>query len=260
MIEQIERSRVSPERLEATRTVSLTGRVALVTGASSGIGRAISEALSREGAELCLIGRSQAGLGETVSAARQYSPVTSFQIDFAARESFQPLLDYLDEGGRLDFLIHSAGVMHAGLMEHACVEEFDAQYAVNVRAPYLLTQHLLPLLKRARGHIVFINSSAGVAARQADLGQYSATKHALKAVADSLREELNPRGVRVTSVYLGRTATPMQEARFRQEGRTYCADLLLQPEDVASFVVQMLKLSRSAEITDVSIRPACKAY
>ncbi len=136
----------------------------------------------------------------------------------------------------------------------------DLQYATNVRAPYVLTKRLLPLLTASRGQIVFVNSSAGLNAKRPDAGQYAATKHALRAIADSLREEVNPEGVRVLSVYLGRTATPLQEALFREQGKDYHAEMLLQPEDVASVVVQTLMLPPTAEVTEISIRPMRKSY
>ena len=237
----------------------LRGRVAVVTGASSGIGRAITVALSREGAHLCAVGRNHVALAETVAAARQFSQATGFQIDLTVEEDLQPLLRHLGEAGRLDILIHSAGVIHQELMERARVEDLDLQYATNVRAPYLLTQRLLPLLTAAPGQIVFINSSVGLTAKRPEVGQYAATRHALRAIADSLREELNPRGIRVLSVYLGRTATPMQETLSREEGKAYRPETLLQPEDVASVVVQALMLPSTAEVTDISMRPMHKS-
>jgi len=231
-----------------------------VTGASSGVGRAIALALSRQGVQLCLIGRSPTTLSETVAACRQFSRVTSFEIDLTVAENLKPLFLHLErEAGRLDILVHSAGAIHQAPMESARVEDFDVQYATNVRAPYVLTQRLLPLLTTARGQIVFINSSVGLVARRPEVGQYSATKHALKAIADSLREEVNPKGIRVLTVYLGRTATPMQEALYRQEGRVFHPEALLQPEDVASVIVQTLDLPSTAEVTDISIRPMLKA-
>ena len=81
----------------------------------------------------------------------------------------------------------------------------------------------------------------------------------MKAIADSLREEVSPKGIRVLSLYLGRTATPMQEALYRQEGKAYTPEVLMQPEDVALVVVQALLLPASAELTDISIRPMMKA-
>jgi NAD(P)-dependent dehydrogenase (short-subunit alcohol dehydrogenase family) len=241
-------------------TGQLTGRVAVVTGASSGVGRAIALALARQGAELCAVGRNSNALAETVAAARQFSPATTFPLDLTVEENLEALLRHLEEkAGKVDILVHSAGVIHQDLMERARIEDLDLQYATNVRAPYLVSQRLLPFLARARGQIVFINSSVGLAVKRPEVGQYAATKHALKAIADSLREEVNPKGIRVLTLYLGRTATPMQQALFQQDGREYHPETLLQPEDVASVVVHALMLPSTAEVTDISIRPMAKS-
>ena len=136
-------------------------------------------------------------------------------------------------------------------------ENFSLHYRTNLLGPYLLTQQLLSLLLRRRGQIVFINSSVGLTAR-ANIGQFAATKHGLKAIADSLRDEVNPAGVRVLSVYPGRTATPTQERLHTLEGRPYRPDRLLQPEDVASVVVNALCLPRTAEVTEIRIRSMMK--
>ncbi len=242
----------------APRNGPLHGRIALVTGASSGIGRAISIALARAGAHLCAVGRNYPALEETVSAARHYSEATIFQIDLTVESELRPLIQHLKDAGRLDILIHCAGVIHPNRMEHARIEDLDLQYATNVRAPYVLTQRVLDLLGVAGGQVVFINSSAGLTAKRPEIGQYAATKHALKALADSLREEVNPKGIRVLTLYLGRTATPMQQTLFQQEGREYSPGALLQPEDVASVVVHTLMLPPTAEVTDISIRPMHK--
>jgi NAD(P)-dependent dehydrogenase (short-subunit alcohol dehydrogenase family) len=234
---------------------SLAGCTALVTGASSGIGQALSIALSREGVHVCALGRDPGRLAQTVAAAQKYTPVTAFSADLTVDGDIQRLFQYLERAGTLDVLVHSAAVLFQDLIERARVEDLDAQYAINVRAPYRLTQQLLPLLIAARGQIVFINSSVGLAAKRAEIGQYAATKHALRAFADCLREEVNPKGVRVLSAYLGRTATPMQESVFRAEGRPYRPDSLLQPEDVAAVIVHALKLPPTAEVTDIHVRP-----
>jgi len=237
----------------------LTGRAALVTGASSGVGRAIALLLAKNGVRVYAVGRALRALEETVTALQEFAPAMGFPMDLTLDGSLQPLVAHLEEdGGQLDVLIHSAGVIHQGPMEKARIEDFDCQYATNVRAPYLLTQRLLPFLTKASGQIVFINSSVGLAVKRPEAGQYAATKHALKAVADSLREELNPKGIRVLTVYLGRTATPMQQELYRQEGSSYHPEQLLQPEDVASVIIHALKLPRTGEVTDISIRPMVK--
>ena len=230
----------------------LTGHLAVVTGASSGVGRAIALALGRQGAEICVLGRNSDALAKTVDAVQQFSSATAFPLDLNKEEKFDSLLRYVEEkAGKLDILIHSAGVIHQDLMECARIEDMDTQYATNVRVPYLLSQCFLPALVKARGQIVFINSSVGIAVRRPEVGQYAATKHALRAIADSLREEVNPKGIRVLTLYLGRTATPMQQGLFQQEGREYHPASLLQPEDVASVVVHTLMLPRTAEVTDL---------
>jgi NADP-dependent 3-hydroxy acid dehydrogenase YdfG len=144
-------------------------------------------------------------------------------------------------------------------MDNHSAQDFDRQYQANVRAPYLLTQALLPLLKVRPGQIVAVNSSVGLRA-SAGVSQFSATQHALKAITDSLREEINADGIRVLSVFPGRTATSRQANLYKLGGRDYHADLLLQPEDIASIVTAALLLPRTAEVTEIHIRPLLKSY
>jgi NADP-dependent 3-hydroxy acid dehydrogenase YdfG len=236
-------------------TGQLAGRLAVVTGAGSGIGKAIAVALSRERVELCVVGKDSVAMAETVEMAQQFSKVTSFEADITIETSLKPLLQHVQSAGKLDILVHSAGLILQNPMEHARIEDLDLQYATNLRAPYVITQQLLPSLTTACGQIVFINSSVGLEAKRPEIGQYSATKHALKAIADSLREEVNPKGIRVVTVFLGRVATPMQEALHSHEKRDYHPERLLQPEDVASVVVYTLGLPPTAEVTDIHIRP-----
>jgi NADP-dependent 3-hydroxy acid dehydrogenase YdfG len=105
--------------------------------------------------------------------------------------------------------------------------------------------------------VVFVNSSAALSAR-ANVGQYAATKHALKAVADSLREEVNAAGVRVLSLFVGRTATRMQAELHAVEGKAYDPESLIQPEDVAALAVHALALPSTVEVTDIVLRPLRK--
>ena len=159
----------------------------------------------------------------------------------------------------LDVLVHCAGAFTTGKIEETAVGQLDALFRANVRLPFALTQALLPLLKLRPGQIVFINSSQGLAAR-ADTGPYAATRHALKALADSLRQEVNADGIRVLSVYLGRTATPRMKSLYEAEGREYQPELLLQAEDIAQAVMASLQMPRTAEITNIEIRPLIKSY
>jgi NAD(P)-dependent dehydrogenase (short-subunit alcohol dehydrogenase family) len=121
------------------------------------------------------------------------------------------------------------------------------------------SQALLPLLKGRQGQIVFINSSQGLQAR-ANTGAYALTKHALKALVDSSRQEINADGIRILSIYPGLTATPAIKLLCEIQGQSYRPDLLLQPEDVAQVVLNTLQLPRTAEVTNIEIRPLIKSY
>jgi NADP-dependent 3-hydroxy acid dehydrogenase YdfG len=129
---------------------------------------------------------------------------------------------------------------------------------VNVHAPIDLTARLIPALHAGPGQVVFINSSQGLSPTMG-VGGYAATKHALRAVADSLRQELNQQGIRVLTVYPGSTATPMQEHLRRARGQDWNPDLLIQPSDVAEMVIAAITLPRTAEVTDIILRPMRKS-
>lgn len=234
-------------------------KVAVVTGASSGIGKAITLALAEQGVTVCLVGRRLDALEEAAKIARETAVrILTHQADLTLSEDIQDMVMRLkDEAGHVDILVHSAGVISLGEVETTSVKDFDYQYAINVRAPYVLTQALLPMIRSSRGQIVFLNSTAGRVAVPG-ASQYAATKHALKAIADSLRGEVNADGIRVLSVFVGRTATPMQAGVHEMEGRRYVPETLMQPQDVAMVVINALSLPRTAEVTDISIRPMIK--
>ncbi len=237
----------------------LSNQTAVVTGASSGIGRAMALALRGEGMCVAMVGRNPERLSETAGAAGDNGAgCRLYAADVADDGALRGLIEQLKRDlAAVDVLVHAAGAIALGAVEDAPVEEFDRQYRVNLRAPFLLTQALLPRLKRAGGQVVFINSSAGLAAN-ANAAQYSATKHGLKALADSLRDEVNAAGVRVISIFPGRVSTPMQKAILEREGRPWKPERLMQPEDVARAVVGALTLARTAEVTNLSVRPMVK--
>ncbi|MCF6157333.1 MAG: SDR family NAD(P)-dependent oxidoreductase [wastewater metagenome] len=240
--------------------VILKGQRAVVTGASSGIGKAIALSLASQGVSVCLVGRNLQVLEDMAKEMKGVSPgIECYQADITLDADIEKLRACLHRDfGSIDILIHSAGICSMGRFENTSVEHLDKQYQINVRAPYLLTQVLLPFIISRRGQIVFINSSIGLSTK-ANFSQYAATKHALKAIADTLRAEVNTRGVRVVSIYPGKTATPMQEAIHEREGRTYRPEQLMQAEDIASVTINVLSLPRSAEVTDIHIRPCMKS-
>ncbi len=239
--------------------LTLRDHVAVVTGASSGIGKAIAVILAGEGARLVLLGRREDALARVERAALSTG---AGAISYAGDLTIDSEIERVAEGvrrryGGVDVLVHAAAVISLGRMQDASTEELDWQYAVNVRVPYILTRTLLPMLRARQGQVVFINSSAGLRAK-AGAGQYGATKHALRAIANSLRDEVNGEGMRVLSVFTGRTATPMQEALHAMQGREYRPERLQQPEDVAAVVINALLLPRTTEVTEIHMRPMAK--
>jgi NADP-dependent 3-hydroxy acid dehydrogenase YdfG len=234
----------------------LTGRAALVTGASGGIGRAIALRLAKAGASVVATGRDRHALDSLVKEADsigltlRHHPAALTDPDDRAR-----LVEAVHEHVRsLSVLVHAAGLYRRGTIADAPLTDLDDQFAVNVRAPYALTRMLLPDLVRTRGDVVFLNSTQGLSAG-AGVGQYAASKHALRAVADSLRADLGDGSVRVCTVYPGRTATRMQEEIFHAEGRAWNPTLLVQPDDIADVIAAAVALPTHAEVTDIVVRP-----
>jgi NAD(P)-dependent dehydrogenase (short-subunit alcohol dehydrogenase family) len=233
--------------------MSLDNAVALVVGASGGIGRAIAFDLLTAGAEVFMLGRSMARLIYPPPPENVREKCRFIEAELTDNDALAHIDAEIYPRRRLDVLVLSSGIY-----ERSCeAAVFVRQIAANLVGPYTLLQRLRPLLIESKGQVVFINSTQGLKAA-AGVGQYAATKHAMKAIADSLRDEVNAAGVRVTSVFLGRTATEMQRAIFALEGRSYQPSRLLQPADVARVVLSLLCLPRTAEVTDILLRPMQK--
>jgi short-subunit dehydrogenase len=231
----------------------LDGQKALVTGASGAIGGALALALARRGVRLLLSGRNPERLEATADRVREAGVEARIAAgDLADDDALRRLADAASE---TDLLVHALGAYHAGSVAATEPAALDHQLRVNLRVPYELTRRLLPSLRERRGQVVFVSSSAAVQPR-GPIASYAASKAALTAFATCLRDEVSPDGVRVLSVYPGRTASAMQEEVHRLEGRAYEPARLLQPAEVASTIVHALELPRSAEVTDIHIRPA----
>jgi short-subunit dehydrogenase len=223
----------------------------VITGAGSGIGKVLTQRLVERDDELWLVVRDE----NRAAAVRGYFPTARTLIaDLADPRSLASALEAQELPKRLDSLLHVAGVVELGRVADTPVAAWQQQLDVNAVAPAELTRILLPALRTARGHVVFVNSGAGLRVHP-EWGSYAASKFAVRAIADALREEERANGVRVTTVYPGRTATPMQEKVHEQEGADYDASRWMQPSSVVTTILTALDLPRDAEITELMVRP-----
>jgi NADP-dependent 3-hydroxy acid dehydrogenase YdfG len=221
--------------------------LALVTGATRGIGAAVAQALAPTHRVL-LGGRDAEALAEQAATLRDARP---WRVDLTDEAALHAAVAEID---RLDVLVHSAGVADLGTVAESGAEVWRRNLEVNVVAVAELTRLLLPALRAAGGHVVLVNSGQGLSARQG-WGPYAASKFALRAFADVLRAEEAANGLRVTSVYPGRTATGMQQAIVAGEGKQYTPEKYLRPESVAAAVRSAVTADPDAHLTEVVLRP-----
>lgn len=243
----------------------------LITGATGGIGTATAEMLRERGHDLVLTGRSPERLDKLAASLRgganaatqvinpgavpsppRGAAITAIPLDLREPRRIEASLAMADVPARLDGVVHAAGVVHLGRVAETEADEWIEHLSVNLVSAAELTRLLLPALRAAEGHILFVNSGAGQRANP-QWSAYAASKFGLRALADSLRAE-EP-SLRVTTVYPGRTATEMQRKVRAQEGKSYNADDFAAPTTVARVVVSALETPRDAVVTEVTVRP-----
>lgn len=217
---------------------------AMITGASRGLGTAIARALA-DSHTLFLAGRPSAALDDV---AAEFG-ATTWPIDLSDVSGIAAAVEPIVE---LDVLIHNAGVAFPGRVAESTVDEWRTTMDVNVIGAVALTLALLPALRAARGHVLFVNSGSGINASPG-LASYSASKFALRSFADSLRND-EP-ALRVTSVHPGRIATEMQEGLVAYEGGEYDPSRFLSPESVAKVIADAVHTPQDAHVHEVVVRP-----
>jgi NADP-dependent 3-hydroxy acid dehydrogenase YdfG len=220
---------------------------ALITGASRGIGKAIADALG-DTHDLLLGGRDEEALSSLAAELPSARPWAAELTDYPAVAAAVADID------RLDVLVHSAGISRLGGLSDLTSEIWRETYELNVVAVAELTRLLLPALRTAAGHVVLINSGQGLNAN-ARWGAYAASKFALRAYGNVLRAEEEPNGVRVTTVFPGRTATDMQREVRDFEGAPYEPENYMRPESVAAVVKTAIATPRDAHVHEIVIRP-----
>lgn len=217
---------------------------AMITGASRGLGAAIASALAPTHT-LLLAGRPS----PLLDAVAARFGASTWPIDLADPESIPAVVEPLTE---LDVLIHNAGVAFPGRVAESTLDQWRTTLEVNLLGAVALTLALLPALRAARGHVVFVNSGAGINASPG-LASYTASKFALRGFADSLRND-EP-SLRVTSVHPGRIATEMQQGLVVYEGGEYDPARFLSPETVAQVIADAVNAPPDAHVHEVIVRP-----
>lgn len=222
----------------------------LVTGSTGGIGGAVARLLRERGHRLILAGRSADRLNKR-AAELGADTASTLLVDLAEPRRIEEAVAGQPLPHRLDGLVHSAGTVELATVADTDPAHWIEQLMVNLAGAAELTRVLLPALRAARGHVVFVNSGAGLRANPG-WSSYAASKHGLRALADALRAE--EEDLRVTSVFPGRTGTEMQRKVRAQEGGGYEPSAYTAPGTVAAVVVNALETPPDGMVTDVTVR------
>jgi len=235
----------------------LSGKVAIVTGASRGIGRAISATLAREAATVVLAARSIRKLQETAEQVTHAGGKAEIVItDLAEEESIKNLIKVTGEKfSRLDILVNNAGVTHSAKLEETATEDWQRCIRINSRAPFILCREALPMLRKAEtGYIVNIASVVGVKGHPLQ-SAYTASKHALRGMTISLAEELRGSNVRIHLLCPGGVDTELIKM-LRPDIKK---DDLMQPDEIAELVLYLVTHKGNAVIDELHIRRAASS-
>lgn len=218
-------------------------KTVLVTGAGRGIGRELARRLAARGWRVLALGRDRAALSQLDAV-----PIVA---DLARPED----LAETAFPERLDALVHNAGVAEVGDVAELSVESWKRQLTVNLVAAAELTRLLLPALRAAQGHVLFVNSGAGWAKAGPKWAAYAASKHGLKALADALRAEEGRHGVRVSSLYPSHTDTDMQRKLRTELNADYDPARATSPGTVAETMASILEAPVDAVVEDLRMTP-----
>jgi NAD(P)-dependent dehydrogenase (short-subunit alcohol dehydrogenase family) len=232
----------------------LAGKVAIVTGASRGIGRAISVALAQENATVILAARSVQQLQKSTEQVRKAGGIAHIvHVELTEEDSIRNLVKVTGEKlGRLDILVNNAGVTHSAPLEKTSTEDWQRCITINSTAPFILCKEALPLLKKSEAaHIVNIASVVGVKGYPLQ-SAYAASKHALRGMTMSLAEELKGSNIRVHLLCPGGVDTDMVD-NVRPD---IAKDELIKPEEIADLVLYLVTHKGNAVVDELHIRRA----
>ena len=221
----------------------LSGKTALVTGASRGLGRSSALALAKMGAQVLVHYSSGAKEAEAVVAEirKAGGRADTIAADLSAPDGPHKLASQVRAvvGDRLDILVANAGISKSATIEATTVEDFDRLFAVNVRAPFFLVQQLLPIM--GKDSSIVLLSSLGAHAAVGTLSAYAATKGAIDTLVKYFAAALGERGIRVNAVAPGVVATDMSNFAKTDAGQAFALGIqalkrLAQPDDIGDVV------------------------
>jgi short-subunit dehydrogenase len=222
----------------------------LITGAGSGIGASIARRLHDRGEQLVLLARSDERAADLVG---DYPGAATLVADLADPAGLERQLGDADLPDSLDSVLHVAGAVELSPVADLPFDQLREQLDVNLVAPAVLTRACLPGLRAAKGTVVFVNSMSGLRANPT-WAAYAASKYGLRGLADALRAEEAGHGVRVSSVFPSRTATPMQQKVHEQEGKDYDPSEWITPDTVAEAILHVLDLPPEATIPELVVK------
>ena len=240
-------------------------KTALITGASSGIGRATARQLAKEGYALVLCGRRENRLVELQQELAEKVPVTTLCFDVSHADEVQNAISQLPEAFQaIALLVNNAGNAH-GLepIQEGALSDWDAMIDSNVKGVLYVTHAVLPgMIARGTGTIINIGSIAGKEVYP-NGNVYCATKHAVDALTRSMRLDLNAKGIRVAAVHPGLVETEFSEVRFKGDSaraeQVYKGYTPLRPEDIADLIGYMVTRPPHVSISDVTILASAQA-
>lgn len=226
--------------------------IAVITGASKGIGKAIATAFVSEGYRVLICSRKESNLQDAVSDIKKNYPgadISSFAADLCDREQVAAFGDWCLQQGMLAVLVNNAGMYLPGNLGDEAEENMEQTMNLNFYSAYHLTRKLLPSMKAAgKGHIFNISSIAGLMAYEGG-GSYSVSKFALNGFSINLRHELKNTGIKVTTVLPGAVMTDSWKGFDNSNHR------IMETEDIAAMILAASRLSPQATVEEIVIRP-----
>ncbi|TYB78626.1 SDR family NAD(P)-dependent oxidoreductase [Bizionia myxarmorum] len=242
----------------------MTNKTALITGATSGIGHATAQEFAKHGIQLVLCGRRQERLDTIKNALQKQTEVHTLNFDVrdfdAAKKEFETLPDAFKN---IDILINNAGNAHGmDTIQDGDVDDWDAMIDINVKGLLYVSKLIMPrMIERESGHIINIGSSAGKEVYPKG-NIYCASKHAVLAITEGMRMDLNPYGIKVSAINPGLVETEFSKVRFKggsQADSVYKGYKALQPEDIADIIYFTISRPAHVTIADLLVFPTAQA-